>query len=115
MDIAIVIVNYATAALTVDCLHSLAADSSRTDGWRVIVVDNASHDDSANVLEGAIAENQWSDWVHLLPATQNSGFAGGNNLALGEILQGPRRPDHLLLLNPDTVVRAAQSRHSCDF
>jgi GT2 family glycosyltransferase/glycosyltransferase involved in cell wall biosynthesis len=113
--VAIVIVNYATANLTVDCLHSLAADPSRTDGWQVIVVDNASPDDSASVLGGAIAENNWSHWVQLLRAPGNTGFAAGNNLAFAKILQSPNRPGYVLLLNPDTIVRPQAIDHLIQF
>ena len=43
-------------------------------------------------------------WAELLPVERNLGFAGGNNVALRPVLAGPKPPDHVLLLNPDTVV-----------
>jgi N-acetylglucosaminyl-diphospho-decaprenol L-rhamnosyltransferase len=114
-DIAIVIVNYATADLAVHCLRSLAADPSRGAGWRVILVDNASPDDSANVLAQSIFEKDWGDWVQLLRPAANAGFAGGNNLAFARILQTPNRPDYVLMLNPDTIVRPHAIDHLIQF
>lgn len=103
--LSIVIVNYRTAGLVVDCLHSLSEELAGRPDWRVVVVDNASGDGSADKLAAAIASEGWSNWAELLPLAHNPGFAGGNNAAIGPILDGPTPPDYVLLLNPDTVVR----------
>jgi N-acetylglucosaminyl-diphospho-decaprenol L-rhamnosyltransferase len=101
--VAVVVVNYNTAGLTVDCLKSLAAEP----GVRVLVVDNASPDGSGAVIAAAIAANGWGGWVEFLPAGRNGGFAAGNNVALRALFAAdrPEPPDYVLLLNPDTVVR----------
>lgn len=104
MSVAVVIVNYRTAALTVNCLASIAADGWLPGRGRVIVVDNASGDDSVAVIGQAIAANGWSQWVELIPAERNGGFAYGNNLGIQVCLQAEEPPGHILLLNPDTVV-----------
>jgi N-acetylglucosaminyl-diphospho-decaprenol L-rhamnosyltransferase len=103
--LSIVIVNYRTANLVVDCLRSLADELADRPDWRVFVVDNASGDGSVDRLRAAIASEGWSNRVELLPLDHNPGFAGGNNAALRPILAGPKPPDFVLLLNPDTVVR----------
>lgn len=72
---------------------------------RVVVVDNASPDDSVPAIREAIANNQWSDWISLLPLQVNDGFAAGNNAAIAPALQCHQPPDYVLMLNPDTVVR----------
>ena len=100
----IVIVNYRSAGLTLDCLASLAAAEIRP-GRRVVVVENASGDDSAARLAAAVDAYGWGGWCRLLPLDRNLGFAGGNNAALRPALAGPQPPDSVLLLNPDTVVR----------
>ena len=106
MDVLTVIVNYRSAALTVDCLRSLAAERSRVPGLRVVVTDNASPDDSVAALTAAVVEHGWAEWVTVKPLERNGGFAYGNNGAIGPALApGVARPDYLWLLNPDTVVR----------
>lgn len=128
LRIAVIIVNYCTTALSVDCLRSLEADGYITRHGGVIVVDNASGDDSCEVIGQAIAAYEWSSWAELVPAERNGGFAYGNNLGIAQcgVGKGGRRgdenerippswypalspsslPDYVLLLNPDTVVRS---------
>ncbi|MET0250957.1 MAG: glycosyltransferase family 2 protein [Novosphingobium sp.] len=98
----VVIVNYRTGPLVVSCLESLE-DARRGDGpvRRAIVVDNASPDASADVIESAIAARGW-DWVTLLRSPDNGGFGAGNNLGIAWSLAQPERPDLVWLLNPDT-------------
>ena len=106
MRLLIVIVNYRTAALTVDCLRSLAPEiPSLPAGTRVVVTDNASGDDSVEQLNRAVRDNGWSDWARLMPLPRNGGFAWGNNEAVRPALQSQDPPDYVLLLNPDTLVR----------
>jgi N-acetylglucosaminyl-diphospho-decaprenol L-rhamnosyltransferase len=103
IDVAIAIVSYRSAALTIDCLRSIDVERS-TPGVsiRVIVVDNASGD--APAIAEAIEKNSWSSWVTLVQAPRNGGFAYGNNLAF-RIAQDDGPPGYFHLLNPDTLVR----------
>jgi GT2 family glycosyltransferase len=110
--VGIVIVNYRTPGLVVDCLASLAADRRTGDDWRVVVVDSASGDGSVEQLRGAI---EGSGWVELLPLAVNRGFAAGNNAALHRLFALPTPPEYYLLLNPDTVVRPGAVRNLADF
>jgi GT2 family glycosyltransferase len=103
VDVAIAIVTYRSAGLTVDCLASIEAELA-TPGVRirVVVVDNASGD--AELIAQSIDKHGWWSWVTLVTAPKNGGFAYGNNLAIRHaIADGPPRYVHLL--NPDTVVR----------
>ena len=68
----IVIVNYRTAQLTIDCLHSLETEARSMPGTRVVVVDNVSGDRSVEIIGSAIAEAGW-DWVSVLPSDHNGG------------------------------------------
>lgn len=99
--LAVVIVNYRTAALAVDCLRALAGEVAALPSCRVTVVDNASGDGSAETLHAAVRAHGW-DWAAVLALPENRGFAAGNNAALRA---EPPIPDYVLLLNPDTVVR----------
>ncbi len=97
------IVSYKSAKLTVDCLRSIQADRN-IDGLnvRVVVVDNASGD--APEIEAAVSDNHWQDWVTVLTAPKNGGFAYGNNYAF-QYAFAYGKVDFFHLLNPDTQIR----------
>jgi N-acetylglucosaminyl-diphospho-decaprenol L-rhamnosyltransferase len=103
INVAIAIVSYRSAELTISCLHSIEAERS-THGLsiRVVVVDNASGD--APAIAEAIEANAWSSWVTLFLAPRNGGFAYGNNLAF-RMARDDGPLDYFHLLNPDTLVR----------
>lgn len=105
MSILIVIVNYRTADLTVDCLRSLDDELQSLPDARVVVTDNQSGDDSPQQIQHAIEQNNWSRWATLMPLERNGGFAYGNNQAIQPALESDNPPQFILLLNPDTVVR----------
>lgn len=104
LDIAVVIVTYKSAQLTIESLRSVASERS-TPGLRVrvAVVDNASGD--LPQIRRAVEERGWSSWVTLVPAPKNGGFAYGNNLGIERIYAGGI-PSYVYLLNPDTQLRA---------
>src|SRR5579872_3500378 len=102
IDVAIAIVTYRSAELTISCLRSVEEERSTTSlRIRVIVVDNASND--APLIAGAIETNGWSSWVTLVEAPRNGGFAYGNNIAFQRAFERGK-PDYFYMLNPDTLV-----------
>jgi hypothetical protein len=107
MKLLIVIVNYRTPDLTIDCLRSLTAEGLPTDAFRTVVVDNASGDDSLVKIRAAVAAQGWNSWVDTIDAGRNGGFAFGNNVAIRPALASADPPEFVLLLNSDTVVRPA--------
>lgn len=115
MRLSIIIVNFRTAQLTINCVASIAAERFNGMALSVVLVDNASPDDSAKVLSQAIEENGWDDWVDFIPASTNGGFAFGNNLGIRFALNVQEPPEFLLLLNPDTVVRRGALSRLCRF
>jgi len=104
LTVAVVIVSYRSAALTIECLRSVLAERSAAGlNIHAVVIDNASGDHPA--IARAVVENGWGSWVTAVPAPRNGGFAYGNNLGIRHALQrGPA--DYVYLLNPDTQVRA---------
>ena len=84
----IVVVSYNTADLLARCLASVLAQIGDDD--EVVVVDNASGDGSA-----ALVEREFPD-VRLIASAENLGFGAGNNRALA-VTDGA----YALLLNPD--------------
>lgn len=111
----VVTLNYRTSRLTIDCLRSLKAEVQAIPGTRVVVSDNASGDGSVEQIGQAIRENHWGDWATLMPLDRNGGFAFGNNAPIRAALQSDSKPDYVLLLNPDTVVRPGALQALLDF
>ncbi|MEC0093587.1 glycosyltransferase family 2 protein [Paenibacillus macquariensis] len=92
MDLSILIVNYNTCKLTLDCLQSVfASNTSYT--FEVIVIDNHSIDSSVESISVEYPQ------VTLIANNDNTGFAKANNQGM-EIAKGR----HILLLNSDTVI-----------
>jgi N-acetylglucosaminyl-diphospho-decaprenol L-rhamnosyltransferase len=105
--LAVIILNYRTPALTVDCLRSLAPEMAAVGDCRVIVVDNASGDSSVAAIGGAISQCGWSAWAELVVMPRNGGFAWGNNRGWDLC----RDASCVLLLNSDTLVNAGCLAH----
>jgi N-acetylglucosaminyl-diphospho-decaprenol L-rhamnosyltransferase len=116
LELAVSIVNWRTADLTIDCLRSIAEQIHEVPGCRVFVVDNGSADGSAPKIAAAIERNGWRSFVTLLPLADNRGFAAGNNAAIrAAFALANAHPPFTLLLNPDTVVRPRALRILLDF
>ncbi|MEI8054052.1 MAG: glycosyltransferase family 2 protein [Bacteroidota bacterium] len=92
MKLTIIIVNYKTANLVLDCLKSLYQYD--THDFEIIVVDNFSLD----FLEGKL--NSLYPLVKFIQMGYNAGFARANNVGI-EIAEG----NAVLLLNSDTIIR----------
>jgi N-acetylglucosaminyl-diphospho-decaprenol L-rhamnosyltransferase len=103
-DVAVVIVTYRTAELTIACLRSVQEErqASKAITVRAVVVDNASGD--AAVIRSALEAEGWQSWVTLIEAPVNGGFAYGNNLG-AQHAYAEKSPDYVYVLNPDTEVR----------
>ena len=89
-----VIVTFNSAATLPSCLGALHAHAPAA-SREIVVVDNASHDDTA-----AMVARDWPD-ARLLRMTSNLGFGAANNRGI-RATTGER----LLLINPDAVVTA---------
>jgi N-acetylglucosaminyl-diphospho-decaprenol L-rhamnosyltransferase len=111
----IVIVNYRTPDLTINCLRSLAPEILLVPTIRVVVVDNDSGDSSAELISAAIATEGWGDWVSFLASGHNGGYAFGNNLVIRPALESSCPPAYFLLLNPDTIIRPGAIQALIDF
>jgi O-antigen biosynthesis protein len=90
--ISAIIVTYNSSADIADCLAALLAGGyPRLD---VTVVDNASHDDTTDLVARTFPS------VRLLRSPTNLGFAGGNNLGFAS-----SRGELVVVLNPDVRLR----------
>ncbi|HSU66223.1 MAG TPA: glycosyltransferase family 2 protein, partial [Tepidisphaeraceae bacterium] len=115
MRLLVVIVNYRTADLTIDCLKSLRNEIATIPDARVVVTDNASPDDSAERLSQWVGSCNWHEPVTFIPLERNCGFAAGNNAAIRPAIYSGDPPHYVLLLNPDTIVRPGGVRALVDF
>jgi GT2 family glycosyltransferase len=111
----VVIVNYRTPSLTIDCLRSLVDEVRSLSGICVVVADNASGDESVEQIALAIATEGWDSWASLMPLQRNGGFAFGNNAVIRPALNSPNAPPYFWLLNPDTIVRPGALQALVDF
>ncbi len=98
-DLAIIIINYRTPGMTIECLETVLPEIQSMSS-KVIIVDNASGDDSIEQLNNWCAKNDHSLYVSIIASTRNLGFSGGNNLGINAI-----EAKFYLLLNSDTLLR----------
>lgn len=100
-DIGIVIVNWNTRDLLRDCLRSIV-ESDPSVNRRVVVVDNASTDQSVEMVRKEFPD------VDIIASATNDGFARANNAGLKLLgvadAANDSAPRYALLLNPDTVL-----------
>lgn len=94
MDVSIIIVNYKTPKLCVDCIHSVF---EKTYGlvYEIIIVDNNSCDNSIDILK-----KEFGSQIKIIKSNSNLGFGKANNLG-AEGANGK----YLFLLNSDTLLK----------
>lgn len=92
--IVIVILNTNRRDDTLACLASI--EQSTYTNYRVIVLDNASSDGSAEAIRRTFPS------VHVIDLTENRGYAGNNNVGIQAALD--RGAEWVLVLNEDTIV-----------
>ena len=94
MLLSIIIVNYNSGGLLLDCLNSAELDLFDLGKVEWIIVDNSSNSADKHLITNAFPMVQWLDMGY------NAGFARANNrgitLAKGQLV---------LLLNPDTLLK----------
>lgn len=93
IDLSIIIVNYNTKELLVQCLDSIFKHNKLADTTEIIVVDNASGDGSVDAVKNKF------QGVLLVENTKNTGFSCANNM--GTRIANGR---YLLLLNSDAII-----------
>jgi len=108
-DVSIIVVSWNTVDLLRACLRSVFKEPAAprpVDGLaaQVIVVDNASHDGSADMVRAEFPQ------VELVANQDNIGFARANNQAMPLV-----RGRQVLLLNPDTTIYPNAVRTLVDF
>ncbi len=92
MDVSIIIINYKSYALVMDCIQSIVQQTT-TGSYEIIIVDNDSKDGAKDKILSAYPEVKW------LQLDYNAGFARANNAGM-KIAKG----EHYLILNADTII-----------
>ena len=102
MDVSIIIVTYNTRQMTAECIDSVCQKTSGID-YEIILVDNASSDDSKSFFEK-------DERVRYIYSQENLGFGRANNLG-ASAAQGK----YLFLLNSDTLLENNAVKQFFDF
>lgn len=97
--LAIIIINYRTPQLVIDCLKSIQPEID-DNNFYVVIVDNKSDDNSVSVILDAIKKNAWGEWTKFVRSSVNGGFSSGNNIGIKAV-----QSEYYLLLNSDTLIR----------
>jgi GT2 family glycosyltransferase len=90
-----IVVTYQSAGTIERCLRSLEESTKHTE---IIVVDNASSDDTVKVISAKFPD------VHLIQSTTNLGFAAGCDLGFAQPIS--MQAEAIFLCNPDVVVES---------
>ena len=93
MKIFVIILSFNSSKYIKKCLDSVLTSSIAVE---VVVVENASKDDSAMLLK------EYEGKIHFLPQKHNLGFAAGNNVGISYAME--HGADYLFLLNMDTYI-----------
>ena len=94
INVAVLLLNWNGVELTVPCIESLQKGTIVP--TQIILVDNASVDNSINVLKEKFP------FIELIQNQTNLGFTGGNNIGFKKILSD--HYDYVWVLNNDTLV-----------
>jgi len=103
MDVSIILVSYNTKDMTRDCLKSIYKFTKDID-FEVFVVDNNSHDGSAEMIEKEFPQ------VKLIRNSENKGFGAANNIAIRQ-----SSAKYIFCLNTDTVLLSNAIKAFYDF
>jgi GT2 family glycosyltransferase len=101
--VAIVILNWNKADLTLTCLKSIS--ELLYNNYIVYIVDNGSTDGSPELLsQSEIIKS--SKKIEFIANSQNLGYAEGNNVAIRRALDGHNSVDYIWLVNNDATVES---------
>lgn len=92
--VCIILLNYNRCQDTIECLNSLK--QCVYDSYHILVVDNASTDQSAEKLRREFSN------LEIISTGRNLGYTGGINFGIRHALQSPF--EYILILNNDTLV-----------
>jgi GT2 family glycosyltransferase len=92
MPLSIILINYHSEQLLVDCLNTIKKSESEV-FFEIIIVDNSPQDGAKGQITRLFPRVKW------ISMRDNAGFARANNVGIKE-----SKGDAVLLLNPDTLI-----------
>lgn len=98
INIAVIIVNYRTPEMLINCLSKMIATID-FNSVSICIVDNHSNDNSVNKLKAWLQDGGLTSRVSLICSPENGGFSAGNNIGIKAI-----SADYYLLLNSDAYI-----------
>lgn len=96
--IAIIVLNWKQAKLTIETVDSLLKINHKNFKYQILIVDNASSDDSLIQFKEKYSQNKN---ISILETKNNLGYAGGNNFGIKKTIN---KFDYILVANNDILV-----------
>jgi len=95
MKTSIIILNYNTKDITLNCIKSILKNT-RNVNYEIVLIDNASRDGSVKMLSEFSSKHKN---IKFIKNKKNLGFAKGNNVGIKKA-----KGEYILLLNSDTII-----------
>lgn len=99
LKISFIVLNYGTFEETKECIESIR-DHIDVPEYKVVIVDNASPDNSLNKLKELYSN---AEDIDILENSENLGFARGNNVGIRYVV-GKYNPEYIAVNNSDTEI-----------
>lgn len=100
----VIIVNYRTPEYAIQCVRSLLPERIAVPNLEVVLIDNASGDNSVPKISEGLADLISDGFVQFMPLEINGGFGWANNQALLMLMAREQPPEFVMLLNPDCTI-----------
>ncbi len=98
-NISVIILNYNTSVLTLNCISSIKKQTNENESYEIIVVDNASNYTDYQTLKKSEIINKNNN-ILLLRQRKNLGFAGGNMVGVNHA-----KGEYLAFINSDVLLK----------
>lgn len=95
MDVSVIVLNYKTKDLTLDCVKSVLKQTKGL-SYEIVLIDNNSQDGSIEAFREFAKKDKR---IKVVNSKTNTGFTGGNNLGLAQ-----SEGEFILFLNSDTLL-----------
>ena len=105
--VGIVILNYMTYELTINCLDNL--NNMEYNNFFVVVVDNLSPNNSYEKIFEYISKGKFKYDIYLLKSDKNGGYSYGNNLGVKKAEN--LKADYILIMNNDIFIKENNFLH----
>lgn len=97
-ELAVIVLNFNTPQLAIDCVNNIIDYHCKI---QIVLVDNASTDNSLCVFENKFAKKSC---VHIVHNEKNIGYAEGNNSGIKWISKYCKNIKYICIMNPDVKV-----------